>query len=98
LKSPKAWTDGSEVVGLLIGDQAPKYPPTNERLECAKEKEDVSDDALKDEDERETRGALTLSQKEIEDLMWDEIENYDDEQIQRTRYVPNLHCGLMVSF
>ncbi len=38
-----------------------------------------------------------MSKKEIEDLMWDENENYDDEQIQRTRYVPNVHCGLKVS-
>jgi hypothetical protein len=30
----------------------PKSPPTNERLECVEE-EDVSDDALNDEDERE---------------------------------------------
>ncbi len=97
LKSAKAWIDGNVVVGLLIGDQAPKSPPTNERLECAQEKEDANDDALEDEDEREIRGALTLSQKEIEDLMWDENENYDDEQIQRIRYVPNVHCGLMVS-
>jgi hypothetical protein len=60
LKAPNAWTNGSEVVSLLVGDQAPKSPPTNEGLECAEE-EDVSDDALEDEDERETRGPLTLS-------------------------------------
>ncbi len=60
LKAPKAWTDGSEVVSLLVGDRAPKSQPTNEGLEC-EEEEEVSDDALEDEDERETRGALTLS-------------------------------------
>jgi hypothetical protein len=43
LKAPKAWTNGSEMVGLLDGDRAPKSPPTNEGLECAKEEEDVSD-------------------------------------------------------
>jgi hypothetical protein len=37
-----------------------------------------------------------LNQNEIEDLMWDECENFDDERIQRTRYVPNVHYGLMV--
>jgi len=96
LKGTKAWTDGSEVVGLLAGDRAPKSSPTNEGLEC--EEEDVSDDTLKDEDEREIGGALTLSQNEIEDLMWDEREDSDDdERVQRTRYVPNVHCGLMVS-
>jgi len=35
LKAPKAWTNGSEVVALLVGDQAPKSPPTNEGLGCA---------------------------------------------------------------
>jgi hypothetical protein len=49
LKGPKAWTDGSEMVGLLAGDRAPKSPPTNEGLECEQEEEDVSDDALEDE-------------------------------------------------
>jgi hypothetical protein len=39
LKAPKAWTDGSEMVGLLVGDRAPKSPPTNEGLECVKEEE-----------------------------------------------------------
>jgi hypothetical protein len=29
--------------------------------------------------------------------MWDEREDFDDEQVHRTRYVPNVHCGLMVS-
>ncbi len=29
--------------------------------------------------------------------MWDDCEDYDDEQVQRTRYVPNMHCGFMVS-
>jgi hypothetical protein len=29
--------------------------------------------------------------------MWDEREDSDDEQIQRTKYVSNMHCGLMVS-
>jgi hypothetical protein len=95
LKTPKAWTDGSEVVSLLVGDQAPKSPPTNERLECVEE--DVSDDTLKDEDEREIGGALTLSRNEIENLMWDEREDSDDERVQRTRYLPNVHYGLMVS-
>ncbi len=94
LKAPKAWTDGNEVVGLLAGDRAPKSPPTNEGLECAEE--GLSDDALEDEDERETGGALTLSRNEIEDLMRDEHEDSDDEEVQRTRYVPNVHCGLMV--
>ncbi len=61
LKAPKAWTNGSEVVSLLAGDQAPKSPPTNEGLECAEEEEDVSDDILEDEDAREIGGALTLS-------------------------------------
>jgi hypothetical protein len=97
LKAPKAWTDGSEVVGLLAGDQIPKSPPTNEGLECAgEEEEDVTNDALEDEDEREIGGALTLSRNEIEDLMWDEHEDSDDEKVQRTRYVPNVHCGLTV--
>jgi hypothetical protein len=54
LKSPKAWTNGSEVVGLLTSDQAPKSPPTIEGLECVEEEDDVSDDSLEDEDERET--------------------------------------------
>jgi hypothetical protein len=61
LKAPEAWTNGNEVVGLLASDRAPKSSPTNERLECAEEEEDVSDDALEDEDEREIRRALTLS-------------------------------------
>ncbi len=65
------WTDGSEVVGLLAGDRALKSSPINEGLEC--EEEDVSDDTLEDEDEREIGGALTLSWNEIEDLMWDEM-------------------------
>ncbi len=69
LKAPKAWTDGIEVVGLIVGDQAPESPPTNEGLECEEGEEDVSDDALEDEDEREIGGALTLSRNEIEDLM-----------------------------
>ncbi len=99
LKAPKAWTDGSEMVGLLAGDRAPKSPPTNEGLECVEEEEEenVSDDTLEDEDEREIGGALTLSRNEIEDLMWDEREDSDDERVQRTRYAPNVHCGLMVS-
>jgi len=96
LKAPKAWTNGSEMVNLLIGDWAPKSPPTNEGLECAEKEEDVNDDALEDEDERVTWRALTLNRNEIEDLMQDEHEDYDDEQVQRTRYVPNVHCGLMV--
>jgi hypothetical protein len=29
--------------------------------------------------------------------MWDEREDSDDERVQRTRYAPNVHCGLMVS-
>jgi hypothetical protein len=29
--------------------------------------------------------------------MWDEREDSNDERVQRTRYVPNVHCGLMVS-
>jgi hypothetical protein len=62
-----------------------------------REEEDVSDDALKDEVEREIGRALTLSWNEIKDLMWDEHEDSDDERVQRTRYVPNVHCGLMVS-
>jgi len=61
LKAFEAWTDGNEVVGLLASDQAPKSPPTNEGLECAEEEEDVSDDALEDEDEREIGRALTLN-------------------------------------
>jgi hypothetical protein len=61
LKVPKAWTNGNEVVGLFASDQAPKSPPTNERLECGEEEEDVNDDALEDEDEREIGDALTLS-------------------------------------
>ncbi len=61
LKAPKAWTNGSEMVGLLARDQAPKSPPTNEGLECAKEEEDVSDDVLEDEDEKEIGAALTLN-------------------------------------
>jgi hypothetical protein len=28
--------------------------------------------------------------------MWDECEDSDDERVQRTRYVFNVHCGLMV--
>ncbi len=95
-KALKAWTNGSEVVGLLVSDRAPKSPPTNERLECVEEKGDAND-ALEDEDEREIGGALTLSQNEIENLMQDECEIFDDEQVQKTRYVPNVHCGLMVS-
>jgi hypothetical protein len=65
-------------------------------VERRKEEEDVSDDALEDEDEREIGEALTLSRNEIEDLMWDEREDSDDEKVQKTRYVPNVHCGLMV--
>ncbi len=95
-KAPKAWTDGSEVVGLIAGDRALKSPPTNEGLECAEDEEDVSDDALEDEDEKEIGGELTLSRNEIEDLMWDEREDSDDERVQKIRYVPNVHCGLMV--
>ncbi len=74
---------------------SPKSPPTNEGLECAKEDEDVNDDALDDEDEREIEKALTLCRNEIEKLMRDEHEDFDDEQVQRTRYVPNVHCVLM---
>jgi hypothetical protein len=72
--------DISEMVGLLAGDRTPKSPPSNEELECAEE-EDVSDDALEDEDEREIGGALTLSRNEIEDIMWDEHEDSDDEKV-----------------
>jgi hypothetical protein len=97
LKAPKAWTNGNEVVGLLAGDRAPKSPPTNEGPECVEEEEDVNDDALEDEDEREIGGVLTLSRNEIEDLMWDEREDSDDERVQRTRYVLIVHYGLMVS-
>ncbi len=80
LKAPKAWTNGSEVVGLLTSDRAPKSPLTNKGLErVEEEEEDVSDDTLEDEDEREIGGALTLSQNEIEDLMRDECEGSDDE-------------------
>jgi hypothetical protein len=68
LKALKTWTNGSEVVSLLVSDRAPKSPPTNEGLECAEEKEDAND-ALEDEDEREIGGALTLSRNEIENLM-----------------------------
>jgi len=32
----------------------------------------------------------------LEDLMWDECEDSNDERVQRTRNVPNVHCGLMV--
>ncbi len=71
MKSPKAWTNGSEVVGLLTSDQAPKSPPTIEGLECVEEEDDVSDDSLEDEDERETWRALTLSWNEIKDIMRD---------------------------
>ncbi len=60
MKAPKASTNGNEMVSLLVGDQTPKSPPTNEGLECAKE-EDVNDDALEDEDGKETRMTLTLS-------------------------------------
>jgi hypothetical protein len=97
LKAPKAWTNGNEVVGLLAGDRAPKSPPTNEGPKCVEEEEDVNDDALEDEDEREIGGVLTLSRNEIEDLMWDEREDSDDERVQRTRYVLIVHYGLMVS-
>jgi hypothetical protein len=72
-----------------------ELPPTIEGLECVEEEDNVSDDALEDDNERETGGALTLSRNEIEDLMRDECEDSDDERVQRTRYVP--HCGLMVS-
>jgi hypothetical protein len=78
LKALWAWTDGSKVVGLLASDRAPKSPPTNEGLERAEEEEDVNDDTLEDEDERETEGALTLSRNEIEDLMRDECEDSND--------------------
>jgi hypothetical protein len=74
-----AWTNGSEVVGLLTGDRVPKSPPTIEGLECVEEEDNVSDDALEDDNERETGGALTLSRNEIEDLMRDECEDSDDE-------------------
>jgi len=29
--------------------------------------------------------------------MWGEHEDSDDEKVQRIRYVPYVHCGLMVS-
>jgi hypothetical protein len=62
LKAPKAWTNGNEVVGFFASDQTPKSPPTKERLECGEEEEeDVNDDALENEDEKEIGGALTLS-------------------------------------
>ncbi len=78
LKALRAWTDGSKLVGLLASDRAPKSPPTNEGLERAEEEEDVNDNTLEDEDERETEGALTLSRNEIEDLMQDECEDSND--------------------
>ncbi len=81
MKAPKAWIDGSEMVGLLVGDRAPKSPPTNEGLDCVEEEEEDSDDTLEDEDEREIGGTLTLSRNEIEDLMWDEREDSDDERV-----------------
>jgi hypothetical protein len=28
--------------------------------------------------------------------MWDECEDFDDERVERTRYVPNVHYGLTV--
>ncbi len=96
LKALKAWTNGGEMVGLLVGDWAPKSPPTNERLECEEKEENVNDDILEYEDEKETWGALTLNRNEIEDLMWDEHEDSDDEWVQRTKYVPKVHCGLMM--
>ncbi len=37
-----------------------------------------------------------MSQNEIKDLMRDGHEDFDDEQVQRIRYVLNVHCGLMV--
>jgi hypothetical protein len=40
---------------------------------------------------------LTLSRNEMEDQMQDEREDFDDGWVQRTRYVPNVHCGLMMS-
>ncbi len=91
MKPPKAWIDGNEMVGLPVGIRTPKSPPTNKGLECVEEKEDVSDDALEDEDEWEIGGALTLSRNEIEDLMRGECEDSDDERVQRTRYVLNVH-------
>ncbi len=91
MKAPKAWTNGSEIVGLFVGDWAPKSPPTNEGIECAEEK-DVSDDALEDDDEREIGGALTLSLNEIEDLMWDEMKIRMMNEFKKQRYVPNVHC------
>jgi hypothetical protein len=61
LKAHNAWTDGNEVVNLLASDRTPESPPTNEGLGCAEEEKRFNDDALEDEDERETWGALTLS-------------------------------------
>ncbi|CAM6031647.1 unnamed protein product, partial [Sphagnum compactum] len=58
-------------------------------IECVEEEEEEDSDERdedEDEDEREIGGALTLSRNEIEDLMWDEREDSDDERVERTRY------------
>ncbi len=68
LEVPRAWTNGTKVVGLLVSDQALKSPPTNERHECINEQEDVIDDTLKDEEE-EMGGTMTLNQNELHDLI-----------------------------
>jgi hypothetical protein len=57
------------VVGFLASDQALKSPPTNERLECINEQEDVIDDTLEDEDEEEMGGIMTLNRDELHDLI-----------------------------
>jgi hypothetical protein len=35
-------------------------------------------------------GTMTLNQNELHDLIWDEWEDFDNEQVQKTRYLPSL--------
>lgn len=69
LKAPRVWTNGIKVVGFLASDQALKSPPTNERLECINEQEDVIDDTLKDEDEEEMGGTMSLNRNKLHELI-----------------------------
>ncbi len=94
LKAPRAWTNGMEVVGLLANYQALKSPPTKERHECINEQKDVIDDTLEDE-EVEMGGTMTLNQNELHDLIWDEREDSDNEQVQKTRYLPSLWFNML---
>jgi hypothetical protein len=40
-------------------------------------------------------GTMTLNQNELHDLIWDEREDSDNEQVQKTRYLPSLWFNML---